>query len=289
MTEEFQPLRECRRCKELRPQIPGQQWLYNICPQCQAELPAAPALRKCSRCGFHRPDWQTKASYCPECWRDYQRERRAARKAEGRREWSVKECSQCGVTEEMPPDNAWCRECRNAYQRAWKREHPDAYELPPQPPQPVTGREPLRTCARCKRSRPYNRKEFKRGSVCRKCYQGYRKTAEQNEREKFRLWRETGAMAECRKCHQVKPYGKGWDGRLCPQCQAERAAKQYEEVKASPERLKARKEKQDAARRRRQDKAVQKDENQAESRSSVEQPQRRRRRKTRPRAEQGRL
>lgn len=254
MSDSYQPLRECRRCKELRPDMGAQ--TMGICGPCASET-ATGALRKCARCGLHRADWHSTARYCPQCWRDYQRERRAARKAEGRREWSVKTCSQCGAVESMPPESSWCRQCRNAYQRAWKADHPDAYELPPQAPQPVTGREALRTCAGCQRRRPYNRQEFKRGSICLRCWQGYQRKADANEREKFRLWRETAAMVECRKCHQVKPYSKGWDARLCRECQAIRAAKAYAEVRANPKRWKARKEQQEQARRRRQACAVQ--------------------------------
>ena len=208
--------------------------------------------RKCSRCKMHVKDWKTTSYYCPSCHRAYQRERRATARVEGRAEWSVKECSQCGATESMPPESAWCRGCRNAYQREWKREHPNAHKLPPQPPQPVTGREPLKTCARCKRSRPYNRKEFVRGNICRKCYSGYQRKADANEKEKIRLWRETGAMVECHTCQVVQVYGIGWDGRRCPACQAVRAKKLYEEIKADPARRKHRKEQQDSARRRRQ-------------------------------------
>ena len=134
MSEDFQPLRTCRRCKELRPDLGAQ--TMGICGPCASET-ATPKLRKCARCGLHKPDWHSTAAYCPQCWREYQRERRAARKAEGRREWSVKTCSQCGAVESMPPENGWCRTCRNKYQRDYKRQHLDAYELPPQAPQPV--------------------------------------------------------------------------------------------------------------------------------------------------------
>ncbi len=128
----------------------------------------------------------------------------------------------------------------------------------------------MRTCAGCKRSRPYNRKEFKRASICRRCWQGYQRKADENERDKYAEWRATGAMIECRKCGETKRYERGWDARLCPQCQAERAKRLYEEVKASPARLKHRKEQQESARRRRQAKAIQKAGNQGVSRSNVQ-------------------
>ena len=251
----FQHLKQCRRCGELRPGLGAM--TAGICGNCLSEAPAQ-KLRKCSRCGLHKADWNTTAHYCPQCWREYQRERRAARKAEGLAVWSTKTCSRCQTPELMPPDNAWCRECRNRYQRHWKREHPNAHELPPQPPQPVTGREPLRTCSHCKRRLPYNRQQFKRGSICLKCWAGYREKAKQNEKAKFRLWRENAIPVECRTCGETKPYGRGWDGRLCPQCHSERMKKQYAEVKASPKRRKAQ---QEAARLRRQARAVQEAQN----------------------------
>ena len=242
-------------------------WTYGTCPQCVAGI-TQPALRRCSRCGFYVQDWQTTSSYCKPCNSQYQRERRARLKTDGQMQWSVRDCTRCGVTEEIPPENGWCRQCRNRYQRQWKREHPDARKLPPG--RTVPGREEMRQCSRCKRRRPYNRKEFVRGSICRRCYQGYDKTAAANEKEKFRVWRENAAPVECRRCKVVKPYGRGWDGRECPSCHSERMKEQYAEVKADPKRWKARKEQQEQARRRRQAKAVQDAENQDVSRSSAE-------------------
>ena len=64
-------------------------------------------------------------------------------------------------------------------------------------------------------------------------------------------------MIECRTCLIAKPYGVGWSGRRCPECQAVAAARQYKAVKANPQRLRARKSKQESARRRRQLNAAQ--------------------------------
>ena len=208
--------------------------------------------RKCSRCKMHHryPAKGWGSYYCPPCHRSYQRERRATARAEGRAQWRVKTCTQCGTVEKMPPESAWCRQCRNSYQRQWKREHPHNRKMPPN--QPVSGREPLQTCSKCKKSRPYNRKEFARGNVCQKCYQGYQRKADANEKAKFRLWRETGAMIECHTCNVVQVYGVGWDGRRCPACQAVRAKKLYEEIQADPVRRRHRKAQQEEARRKRQ-------------------------------------
>ena len=243
-TDEHETLRECQRCHEEKP-VYGE-WRFNVCPECAGELDTVP-LRKCSRCGFHRPDWQTTAAYCRECWREYQRERRARLKEEGRRDWTEKTCSQCQTVEDMPPESSWCRGCRNAYQRRWKAAHPNAVRRPPARTTP--GREEMRQCSRCKHRRVY--KGDWRGNICPQCQQVFRETAAQNERARIREWRGTGALIECRTCHQVKPYGRGWDGRLCRECQAIRAAKAYAAVKATPERLKRRKAKQEAARQRR--------------------------------------
>ena len=248
---DFNPTKElvCRECQKTV--TVEASWRMAVCRQCHAGI-TTPMLRKCSRCKMHVKNWETSSYYCRPCNAAMARESRARRKSAGESAWSIKTCSQCGLTESMPPESSWCRKCRNAYQRQWKREHPNAHEIPPQPPQPVTGREELRNCSHCRKSRPYNRKEFFRGSVCRKCYQSYQRKADANEKEKFRLWRENATPVECRTCHQVKPYERGWDGRLCRECQAIRAKQTYEAVKASPERLRNRNAKQDAARRRRQ-------------------------------------
>ena len=195
----------------------------------QAEL--SQTYRRCARCKFHVKDWGTTSSYCPLCNAAYKRERRAARKAEGKMQWTVKKCSKCGAEDVCPPDSSQCRACRNAYQRAYKQAHP-----PKTPPPTVPGKWETRKCSHCGKRRPYTVKEGWRGGVCGKCQQGYRKKADAAQKEKRRQWRETAAPVNCRQCHQVKPYGRGWNGRLCPQCQSVQAAERYARTKANPEK-----------------------------------------------------
>ena len=236
---------KCNRCRDVRPDD-ATGWLGNLCPTCAADLGVRPT-RRCARCKLHVADWQTTSYYCPQCNAAYQRERRQRLKAEGARRWSVKTCSKCGVTESIPPESGWCRQCRNEYQREWKRNHPGAVKRPPARQTP--GREQMRKCSRCKRSKVY--KGDWRGNICPQCQAGYRKTAAENEKAKVKEWRESQTPVTCRKCHQVKPYGKGWDKRLCRECQSIRAKATYEEVKADPRRLKNRVAKQESARQRR--------------------------------------
>ena len=116
----------------------------------------------------------------------------------------------------------------------------------------MPGREPLQTCSRCKRRRPYNRKEGWRGNICGRCQQAFRDKAEVNAKARIAEWWANATPVKCNTCHETKAYGVGWDRRRCPQCQAVRAAAKYAEVTADPERFAHRKAKQEEARRQRE-------------------------------------
>ena len=255
MSENMETGRLCVRCNEFKPRI-AYGWRFNVCPECVSEAPKT-QWRKCSRCKLHKADWQTTSYYCRECQAAYTRAWRAKAKAAGLAVSSVKTCSKCGAVEAMPPECSRCRSCRNEYQRKWKATHPDWAKLPPGPPQPVTGREPLETCSSCRSRRPYNRKEFVRGNICTRCYSLYKEKANKNQKAKWAEWRENQTPVDCRVCYETKPYGVGWNGRRCRECQAVYAAKAYAETKANPQHLRRRKEQQEQARRRRQLKAAQ--------------------------------
>ena len=237
----------------------GQPWNYNVCPQCAGEVDAETSYKRCSRCGLHQR-WPAKGwtpYWCPKCHREYARERRARLKAQRAAsppptpEPEMRECSKCHQ-EHVYPAPSWtfrrCPECTRQYHRQYKKSHG-----PTLPPKYVAiHRESMKTCSRCKQRSPYSRPFGWRGDVCGRCQVGYRRTSNNRREAKEKEWRANATPVECRTCHENKPYGVGWNGRLCRECQAVRAAKQYAEVKASPERLRARKAKQEEARRRRQ-------------------------------------
>ena len=253
MDAEIQGYRECRRCHELRPVVPAQPWHFNICPQCQTETQDTPKLRKCSKCGYHRKDWESKIPYCPECWRTYQREYRRQKRAEQKAnppptQSEQRKCSKCGEPHEWPSPG-WrdrqCPPCSRAYNREYKRKHPDKRKLAPQG---VPGREPYRQCSRCRKRKIYTSGKGWINNVCGACNTASEKKSDAKRKATYAEWRETRPMVKCRTCGLVQQYGKGWDKKRCPECQSARAAARYQRMKANPESLAQRKATQKAQR-----------------------------------------
>ena len=219
MTEDFQPLRECRRCKELRPVESGKPWQFNICPQCQAEIPPAPKLRKCARCKLHTANISARASYCRPCTNSYAREHRARKKAEGAQppESRLRTCKPCQRELEYPSSEwtggvAYCKPCTNRY----AREHRQGVELPPLPDFPLH-KMPMHQCRKCGRRKAHTPKNFpsrQKPDFCKPCL------ARQAKDSQRRL-KERECYVTCRQCKESVWHpkgGAGWQGNLCPEC-----------------------------------------------------------------------
>ena len=236
--------RLCDECGEMRT-IPSH-WARKICVSCRD---GDPILKRCSRCGLHKPHpkrgW---TQYnCPDCSRESSRLYRARLKEQGKTTLKIAACSKCGVESECPQGRI-CRPCGNLYQREWRKAHPEKKLVYAR-----LGHEPMVKCSHCREWFLYAEKIGWRGGVCGRCAQRYRVKAQANRKAQLAEWRETGAMVTCTTCGVASAYGTGWSIRVCPSCVAVYSKAQQEAVAADPERLAHRRAmRREAARKRRE-------------------------------------
>ena len=236
----------CEQCGKDRP-IPGD-WQRKICASCRD---GDPVLKRCSRCGLHKPHpkrgWTD--YYCPDCSAEASRLFRARLKEQGKTTRKIAVCSKCGVEGECPQGRI-CQPCRNLYQREWREAHPET-----KPVYARLGHEEMRKCSHCREWQLYADIVGWRGGVCGRCNEGYRKKALVNRQAKIEGWRADATPVECTTCHGVQPYGVGWSLKVCPSCVAVYSKAQQEAVAADPERAAHRRAMRNEAARKRRERA----------------------------------
>ena len=248
---------ECGECA--RTVTVASDWTYSICRQCNAGI-YTPKLRKCSRCGFHTSDWGAAGNvYCRPCVNLTAREYRARKKAKGQPETPrPRVCKPCQreilyPSSEWTAGVSWCKSCTNRI----ARENRQGKELPPLPDFPLH-KMPTLQCRLCKRSKAHTAKNFpsrQKPNVCKPCL------ARQAKASQRRL-KERECYVTCRQCGESVWHpagGAGWQGNQCPECARAYGRERY------PARAETHRAQSRAAYHRKQA------ENQAESRSSVEQ------------------